>query len=332
VKGIESAPYTLVLTHDVDHLSVRGLPFLGRAQLALVKALLWGSLRRLIRGRISLGDYLLSLAFALRLPLVLLRLLPDPFEQSIERIMQAEGEFGVRSTFYFIPFKGEAGHVRPGEPAPKNRAANYRLAERAELIRSLVRGGWEVGVHGLDCHVSAVAADGERLELAAILGPDYPIGARMHWLYSSPELRRNLARAGFAYDATLGWNDRIGFPRADEEPGGRMPGSSPAYLPFADGETGLPVLPLNIQDVALLRSDHLDLGQEQAWQAIENVLAEAKQRRATVTVSWHNDSFLPPRSWAGLYSRILARARTDGAKVCRAIDALAFTRAAGAVA
>ncbi len=325
------APYTLVLTHDVDHLSMRGLPFLSRAQLALVKALVFGNLRRVFRGRLELRDYVSSLALALKLPLVALGLCRDPWERSIEVVTQLEDRYGVRSTFFFMPFDRQPGHVQPGISASQNRASYYRVSNHADLIRSLTARGWEVGIHGIDCHVSAAAAAAERAELAAIVGQDYRIGVRMHWLYSSPELRRNLAEADYAYDATLGWNDRIGFPRADEEPGNRgqspngdspLPGSSPAFRPFKDAETGLDILPLNIQDVALLRADHMDLGPEQAWKSIKAVLDEARAHQAVVTVLWHNDSLLPPRCWAGLYRRILEQARSDGAVVERAIDAV----------
>jgi len=41
-----------------------------------------------------------------------------------------------------------------------------------------------------------------------------------------------------------------------------------------------------------------------------------------VSVLWHNDSFLPQRGWAGLYRRILERARQDGAVIERAVDAV----------
>jgi peptidoglycan/xylan/chitin deacetylase (PgdA/CDA1 family) len=335
-----SAPYTVVLTHDVDHLSMRALPFLSRAQLALVKGLTYGNLKRLAQGRITVSDYLASLAMAIRLPLAALGLVRDPWEQSIEQVTRIEEEFGARSTFFFLPFAGRAGHVRPGQGASENRASYYRLSDYAGLVRSLVERGWEVGIHGIDCHISPAAAVAERAELVAVVGDGYRIGVRMHWLYSSPGLRRNLAAAGCAYDATPGWNDRIGFPRADEEPEvrgqgtgirGQAPvpnlqtpvsdsGSSPVYLPFPDAKTGLAVLPLNIQDVALLREDHMSLKPEQAWKAIEAVLDEASEHQAVVTVLWHNDSFLPPRCWAGLYRRIFEKARADGARFARAID------------
>jgi hypothetical protein len=57
--------------------------------------------------------------------------------------MRIENEMGVKSSFYFIPFKNVAGI-----DAPKIREAKYDLDEG--LIRRLVEGRWEVGVHGID--------------------------------------------------------------------------------------------------------------------------------------------------------------------------------------
>ncbi len=307
------APYILVLTHDVDILSMRGLPLLGRRQLSLLKTLLVTNYVRWRRGRIAGRDYLWSLWVAFLFPLTLLGLVPDPYEQSIRLVTRIEDQFGARSTFFFIPFARRAGHVSENRPTSDNRASHYGLAECTGLIRWLVGKHWEVGVHGIDSHVDAAAACSELAELRRIVGPGYRIGNRMHWLYSSPDLYQNLKRAGYYYDATLGWNDRVGFPDSH-------------YEPFQDPETGLWVVPLNIQDVALLREDHMNLSLEDAWQKVVKLLEKAREHHAVVTLLWHNDSFLPPMCWGGLYRRILERAQTDGASMIRAVDALDLCR------
>lgn len=302
-----SVSYTLVLTHDVDELGLRGLRIGDRRLWALVKALTLGATRRLLTGRLAARDWVGGLSLLVQLPWILLGLARDPLQRSIRQVCALEAELGVRSTFYFLPFPGRPGLRPDRSPAPVFRACRYRLAEQADLIRWLHESGWETGVHGIDSHVSPDAARKELTEIRAILGPDVPVGCRMHWLYSGPELRANLRRAGYAYDATFGSNDNIGFPE------GRC-------RPFVDA--GLPVLPLAVQDVTLLREDHLGLKLEQAWQKLERVLAEARERRAVLTVLWHNDSFVPPRSWQRLYVRLLERALADGARVVTAGEAV----------
>ena len=283
---------------------------LGRPALALARALSLGATSRLLSGRLTIGGYLRCLGLLVRLPLIIAGILRDPLRASIDRVTRMEEACAVRSTFFFMPRAHDPGHSPDITPAPRWRASRYRLSGHAGLIRTLVARGWEAGVHGIDCHVSIEAARAERAELLTILGPGAPVGVRMHWLYRSPALEFNLAEAGFAYDSTLGSNSSIGFPE--------LPDGSRALRPFADSETGLPVVPLVIQDVALLRADHMNLRPDQAWQAIETVLEEARQHNAVVTVLWHNDSFLPPRCWDGIYRRLLGRARADGAQILTA--------------
>lgn len=308
-----TAPYTLVLTHDVDELEWRGMGLLGRPALALARAASLGAASRLLTGRASFADFLRCLGLLFRLPLIIAGIVKDPLRASIDRITRLERAYGARSTFFLMPFAHRAGRRADMGPAPRWRASRYRLSDHAGLIRALVARGWEAGVHGIDCHVSVEAARAERAELQTVVGPDVPVGVRMHWLYRSPALEFNLAEAGFAYDSTLGSNSFIGFPS--------LPDGTRALRPFADAETGLPVVPLVIQDVALLRADHMNLKPGDAWQAIETVLKEARRHRAVVTVLWHNDSFLAPRCWGGIYRRLLERASADGAQILSAGEA-----------
>ena len=280
---------------------------LSRPALALARALSLGATSRLLSGRLTIGGYLRCLGLLVRLPLIITGIIKDPLGASIDRVTGMEDACAARSTFFFMPRAHDPGHSPDMTPAPRWRASRYRLSDHAGLIRTLVARGWEAGVHGIDCHVSIEAARAERAELSAIVGPNTPVGVRMHWLYRSSALEFNLAEAGFAYDCTLGSNRSVGFPS--------LPDGTRALRPFADPETGLPVVPLVIQDVALLRADHMNLKPDGAWQAIETILEEARQRRAVVTVLWHNDSFLPPRCWDGIYRRLLDRARADGAQI-----------------
>jgi len=176
-------------------------------------------------------------------------------------------------------------------------------------LQQLERKGCEIGVHGLDAYCDLESAKAE-LEAVRKLVPDkVQIGIRMHWLYhKGKETWKILDEAGYAYDATFGWNDRVGFPEEQ-------------YRPFKpDGVENLVVLPLNIQDGALLCESHQFLRDEEAWHRVEQILEVVKERRATVTILWHNHSFVAPRYWGGLYERIIQKAKKDGALICRAID------------
>lgn len=302
-------PYVLVLTHDIDALSVKELPLLSRTFWGFAYRCLIVNSRRILTRRLSFLEYMSSLKQALSLPFIKLGLARDPWQQSLQIMLEIEKRYGIRSTLFFIPFPARPGHTPGGEPAPNNRAAYYKLEKYKDLLQQLEREGWEVGVHGIDAYLNLEYAKFELEAVRRLIPGKEKVGIRMHWLYhKGKETWRILDKAGYAYDATFGWNDRIGFPD------GR-------YGPFKpEGVKDLVVLPLNIQDGALLGEWHQFLSNEQAWQQVEQVLAEAKKRKAVVTVLWHNNSFVAPRYWGWLYERIIQRAKEDGARFCRAID------------
>jgi len=308
-KADSEAPYTLVLTHDIDVLSLRELPLSGRTFWGFAYRCLIVNFRRVLSQRLSYREYLDSLRQALLLPLIKLRLVKDPWQESLQVMLEIEKQYGVRSTIFFIPFPKRAGHTPEGKPAASNRAAYYKLDRYKELLQQLEVEGWEIGVHGLDAYLDLESAKAELKAVQKLIPGRDRIGIRMHWLYHRGEKTwRILGEAGYAYDATFGWNDRIGFPE------GR-------YGPFKPEEAkNLVVLPLNIQDGALLGEWHQFLNKERAWQQVEQVLTEVKERKAVVTILWHNNSFVAPRYWGWLYERIIQRAKGDGARICRAID------------
>jgi hypothetical protein len=155
----------------------------------------------------------------------------DPWN-CFEEWIQIEKEIGLKSSFYFIPFKNLAGI-----DAPKVREAKYDLDE--ELIRRLVEGGWEVGVHGID-NWKNVKKGEEELEQIFKLAKS-KVGTRIHWLFFDDETWKRLNDAGYYYDTSFGYNDDVGF-RA---------GTLQVYRP--ERVKNLLELPLNIQDGSLFR-------------------------------------------------------------------------------
>jgi len=303
------APYTLVLTHDIDVLSLTELPLLGRTFWGFAYRCLIVNLRRVLSQRLRPIEYLDSLKHVMLLSLIKLGLAKDPWQESFQIMLDIEKRYGVRSTLFFIPFPRRPGHTPEGKTASGNRAAHYRLEEYKSMLQQLEQEGWEVGVHGLDAYLDPESAKAELEAVRELISGKDKIGIRMHWLYHrGEETWKVLDKAGYAYDATFGWNDRIGFP------GGQ-------YRPFKPEEIcNLVVLPLNIQDGTLLGEWHQFLGNEEAWQQVQQVLREAKERNAVVTVLWHNNSFVAPRYWGWLYERIIQIAQEDGAYICRGID------------
>ena len=119
--------YMVALTHDVDITSVK-----ERSWFSVGYAIYNSFLNRDFTGGMEI---LLAKTFKKSFA-------KDPWD-CFEMWMRIENEMGIKSSFYFIPFKDIAGI-----DAPKIREAKYDLDEG--LIKRLVEGGWEVGVHGID--------------------------------------------------------------------------------------------------------------------------------------------------------------------------------------
>lgn len=307
----QASSYTVVLSHDVDHLSLRQYPIFSKIPASFLKQCTWNNLGRLFCHDISFFDYCDGIKWCFLYPLIKFGLAPDPWEKAIWDIVELEKRHGVRSTFFFIPFKDRAGHVTPDKIAPLGRSARYDVRNYKAMIERLTAEGWEVGVHGIDAHVSVESAKEELSVIADLLPPGTAIGIRMHWLYQSSELWGNLFKAGYHYDATFGSNQEVGFPEGH-------------FVPFK--KDGIWVIPLNIQDGTLLANWHMGLTLAEAWTRVERLMDEAKKRNAVITVLWHTNAFGVYRYWGDLYEKIIQRAKADDAKIVRCIDVIEGTR------
>lgn len=303
-----SVPYTVVLTHDLDTVGLREIPLSSRTFWGFPYRCIVENARRLKKGDMDFQEYLGSFAWGISSLGIKLGIVRDPWLKSFQRMIELEESLGVRSTLFVMPFHDEPGHLGDGSVAPAKRSAHYRLEEWGEYLRRLADRGWELACHGIDCHVSAEAARREYLRCCKAFGST-SVGLRMHWLTRTDDLWNNAKTAGFAYDASLGWNDQIGFPEGRDRP-------------FEDEVSGLPVIPLNIQDSAILAEQRLGLTRREAFEMIDRVMDTAHERQAVLTVLWHSNSFGPPRYWEEPYAKIIKRAKSDGARITRACDVL----------
>jgi peptidoglycan/xylan/chitin deacetylase (PgdA/CDA1 family) len=302
-------PYTVILTHDIDVLSLKELPLFGKTFWGFIYRCLVVNFQRFVTGRLKLVEYLESVKYALFSPFIKLGLVTDPWKESLRVMLDIEKKYGVCSTLFFIPYPRRPGHTPDGVSAPSNRAAHYNLYAYKTLLLTLEREGWEVGIHGIDAYRNIESAREELSIFKELLPNKNNFGIRMHWLYhKGEETWKILDEVGYTYDATYGWNDKIGYPGNQYYP----------FIPECAKE--LLVLPLNIQDGALLSEQYQNLSNIEAWNEIQGVLEKARAKKAVVTVLWHNNSFVAPRYWGWLYEKIIQRAKNDGARIMRAID------------
>lgn len=310
-------PYVLALTHDVDVLSVRDLPWTSRTLWGFAARCLVGNLVRLGRGRISFSQYLRGLLPAALLPLVKSRILPDPIEESFRKMLEIERRHGVRSTLYFIPEAKFPGTAPSGRKAPSHRAAYYSIQRMRRRLRQLESEGWEIAVHGVNAYCDLGAARRELQAVSSVLRHN-GLGHRSHWLYSKGRSSWELLRdAGYTYDASYGSNFHVGWPG-----GRRWP-----FRPFPDHPFS--VLGLNIQDETLLHATRQNLSQQEAWSRISALMEDARRRGGVLTVLWHAHSFSAPRYWADTYEKIISQAKMDGVPIVPAREAIALWRKRG---
>jgi len=110
--------------------------------------------------------------------------------------MEIEEKFRVRSTFFFRTYVKDA--IYPPPP--------YHVEEYKEEIRSLLSGGWEIGLH-LDpasCKsIKMIQKEKKALEDVARV----PIYAnRVHYTMNNDLLHKNLEELSFKYDSSAKFN------------------------------------------------------------------------------------------------------------------------------
>jgi hypothetical protein len=294
------------LTHDVDFLGIRRhrhdrtlAGFLLRASL--------GSVSGFICGRRSLRHLVRNCAALLSLPLVYAGVLPD-FWLPFDRYIDTDDEF--RSTFFVIPFRGRPGRGLDG-PSDPRRSVQYAAKETRPWLKKLRSLDFEVGVHGIDAWCDRAAATDELREVAELTG-EAELGVRMHWLYFDASSFATLDHAGFLYDASIGYNDAVGF-RA---------GTTQVFRPLSAER--LLELPLHIQDTALFFPGRMGCNEREALHLCEPILDWTQRLGGVSTLSWHERSLVPERQWDGAYRWLLAQLRQRGAYVTPAREVVSW--------
>src|SRR5262249_13782384 len=141
--------------------------FVWRASIGTLAAAIGGraSLRRLFRNWVTL----------LSLPLVHLRVLPDPW-RPFDSYLEVDP---APATYFVIPFRDRAGRSRTGEAQPRRRAVNYDVTEIGGALETVRDSGSEVAVHGIDAWHSQDAGRSELARVATASG-ERSLGIRMH--------------------------------------------------------------------------------------------------------------------------------------------------------
>jgi hypothetical protein len=168
-----------------------------------------------------------------------------------------------------------------------------------------VTAGYEIGLHGTYSskdNPKQFLREKEHLERAV---GEQVIGHRQHYLRMDYEKTMPIyEQAGLLYDATLGYTEKEGYRNDFSYP--YHPYDCHSDKPFCYWE-----LPLTLMDATLLGYRHLDL--VQAWQVIQGLLEQARDKRGCVVVVWHNQAFFDGEfpGYTHLYLRMLGWIRDN---------------------
>jgi peptidoglycan/xylan/chitin deacetylase (PgdA/CDA1 family) len=274
--------FAVGLSHDVDALR----RWTGRGYAAAGA----GAARHLLAGRLGAAtDVARQVAASLR---GRWRRETDPF-WTFDQVLETERRHGARSTFFV---KARFTHSLDGS----DRRTYRRLV--GEVCRTVLAAGCEVGLHGSHAAATSRAAlTDEKAVLEQRVGTEVR-GVRYHNLRFLPDCTAGvIAGAGFAYDSTLAFAERIGY---------RSGSSFPHRLfdPATGQASEVVEVPLAVMDTTLIVDRYGHLERDAAWKAIVDVLSAAEAAGGGVAVLWHNDQIGPAhtRGLGTLYEDLVA--------------------------
>lgn len=287
----EGKPLAVCLTHDVDWVTLHSFRQSARmrAESFLNDSSLKGRARNLIR--VGLDIVRLIRHSNVRDPL-----------HCYEQWLEVEKKVGARSTFFFWPGWKAVGRHHPSD-------CLYNLEDRivfdrqrctvAEMIREIDRRGWEIGLH--PSWYSFDDVDEMKRQKAALekeLGREV-VSVRQHYLHYDIRITPRIqAEAGFRYDATLGFNDNVGFRFGTCYPW-RL------YDLRKEQELLLTEIPLIIQDGAMLSSAKgMRLDEDTAFQYVVRIAEAVERVGGVLNLLWHPNAVIKP-TWWNLYEHSL---------------------------
>jgi peptidoglycan/xylan/chitin deacetylase (PgdA/CDA1 family) len=288
----EGKKFAVCLTHDVDYVSI----FSFKNNWRYLKCKLQDCSRKTLiqRGLLELGRLIWATAKSRR----------EKIQKGFfEPLLELEESYGFRSTFFFFPDQASEYHIRDG-PNYRHRdilELKGRYINVKEFMRKLDRNGWEIGLHGtFNSYNNSVELLRQKQQIEHAIGSQI-VSVRQHCLhYDISKTPQAQNQAGFQYDSTFGFNRIIGFRNG-------------LALPFhhydlqSDKPLSILQLPLIIQDVAMLRSDNLDLTPESALRYAKALIDKVERINGLVTILWHpnvcNNNLFP--GWFWVYQELL---------------------------
>lgn len=210
-------------------------------------------------------------------------------------IMETEAILGVRSTFFFLQESFPFSLLKPSEWKLALGRYDLRSQRVAKMIRELDQGGWEIGLHGsYRSFNNPNLLKQEKDTLEQVLGKPV-IGIRQHYLNLSDHTWHYQQAAGFNYDSSLGFTDRIGY-------------KDDRVKPLAPLGSDFCVFPLAIMDSCYAEDVNRD-------KSLNMIISQAIENVGVLVLDWHSNSWHPDEypGYKELYVDLIKRLQGRGA-------------------
>lgn len=207
---------------------------------------------------------------------------------NMPRIMELEERLGIRSTFFFRTMY-EGGDC----------------ADYEDDIRSLLKGGWEIGLHTDPSSVGDVDKIRAEKTMLESLARTEMRANRVHYMKFDPGLPGRLAELGFVYDSsTKGVRDSV---TAQQDMGCRFLGKIVEF-------------PITLMDAYMFT--YMKVPEEKVLDTFESMLAAGRSANSEfniISVLWHDNVI---RMKGGrMYQKVLEYlASQNDVRVMRGID------------
>lgn len=275
------APFAVALSHDVDFVT-------SRAQHLYV----FRRLHRLVRGAGPKTDGIMKFLGSLYRLLTEIR----PIERygDLADWMKLEERYGVRSTFFFLPYGDGGLHINDGDYRFQDKIVfNNRKVAVTDAIREIAASGWEIGLHGtiLSATQPGLLTAQKRMLESIIRMPIMSV--RQHYLAYDPNRTPHLFHlAGIRFDSTHGLNRDWGFPTGTAHP-----------YPLWDSELSQPLsileLPLAIMDTAMGLPEKRESDRSAIIGLLDEMISCTARHNGVLVLNWH------PNYWTMGISRTL---------------------------
>ena len=192
-------------------------------------------------------------------------------EHELNSLLKIEKEFDFKATYFFLSLR------------PYESAFNYRLEEITDYFQKIKESGSEIALHGGFNASGYNEKINEEAKYFESVVQQKPKGFRNHYLcFDFASSWKELEKANFDYDATLGFSDCSGFRNGMCYP-----------FQFHDATTNsfskITEFPLIIMDTSLFVN--MKLGVDSSLQLIFKLIDEVKAVDGVITILWHNSYY-----------------------------------------